>query len=953
MLPLPASGRVNERTFYPALLDIIKSKGGSGVQEVAYKSIPDIRFAFAGEPWLLSVKIGETAAVIKSGLLQYLRHKDDTRIPRGLFLIFPESMRKVPPTEAAIRTAVQRTPVTCLIDAGPIKTEYRDVPFEVVLDRLEKELKILIATGQERHYSLPFIIDLLRQHVVEMMRSLKVDEEHVLRLVTHWKLLTELAHLEKSQVSDVAQFLAAYVFLSQVLFLRFFAAVNEGIVDDKGALTRRKLRQAFDRILEINYRPIFKLEVLDAIPDQFLEDTFTLIWAMQVERVRYELPGRLFHELMPPGIRKLLAAFYTRPQAAEILARLTIEAADVKAIDPACGSGTILTAAYRQKKRLFSSYRNPHQQFCEDDLFGADIMPFAVNLACANLAAMDITETIKRSLIIQGDSLELVSGSTYAGGLHQLGLFTKAFESVQAAKDMYEVSLPESGFDAVLMNPPFTKVERGIADYVNMTKFKGTVGGEVGLWAHFVILANSLMKDGGTCGSVIPIGILRGRETEKVREFVFQHWRPIYLVKSTRSYAFSENAEYRDVLLVARKEPAKPDHRVKVCFVKKNLATISEDEIEDITEQIVARNRRRSDALDIDTYKISDFTARSGNMLWFLGTENLGHRDIMVSFCGRLGNNTGPFPEDYFREGFRPAPKGISKVLFLTRAFNPGRVEQSLLQFTQESGRKVTAVTALGTEWEFDLEDFVPSLRTSVGLAQMDITKLHDYIAYHPYDSLSRVKRAAAYTGEIPWEKIQRELETVKTKIVVARKLDYGSPNFHLVSWVSETSISPSDQVKVVCELDTDKAQAVCVLLNSALFWAHFFLLKEQSHARYTDIRLSDLYEMPLYPNDASVKALSKIYQRFRNTQFLCFREQMDRNFQARFREYWETQNASAKQAFLFHVLDQPIDPDPMRLEFDLAVCQALDIDITEDDLREIYDVIVKEIILTRRLAKD
>src|SRR5690348_663504 len=136
VLPIPVSGRANERTFYPALLDIIKSKGGSGVQEVTYKSVPDIKFTFAGESWLLSVKVGETAAVIKSGMLQYLRHKDDSRIPRGLFLIFPESMRKVPPTEASIRAAVQRTPVTCLVDAGQIKTEYRDVPFEVVLDRL-------------------------------------------------------------------------------------------------------------------------------------------------------------------------------------------------------------------------------------------------------------------------------------------------------------------------------------------------------------------------------------------------------------------------------------------------------------------------------------------------------------------------------------------------------------------------------------------------------------------------------------------------------------------------------------------------------------------------------------------------------------------------------------------------------------------------------------------------
>lgn len=959
LLPVPETGRVNERTFYPALLDIIKEKGGSGVQEVAYKSVPDIHFKFGGNPWLLSVKIGETVSVIKSGMLQYLRHKEDSRIPRGLFLIFPESFRKVPPNPTAIRNAVQKTPVTCLIDAGPIKTEYRDVPFEVVLDRLERELQALFATGEERHYSLRFIIDLLRAHVVDMMRSLNVAEDHMLRLVTHWKLLSELAHLEKGQINDVAQFLAAYVFLSQVLFLRMFSVVHPDIVDVNLAVSRRKIRNAFERILEINYRPIFNLEVLDAIPDRFLEDTFSLIWAMQVERVRYELPGRLFHELMPPGIRKLLAAFYTRPQAAEILARLTIRSYDEKIIDPACGSGTILTSAYRQKKRLFEGtglVSNPHQRFCESEIFGADIMPFAVHLACANLAAMDITQTIRRSLITQGDSLELVSGKTYPGGIQQLGLFAPGSRHVLDEADDHNVQLPERGVDVVLMNPPFTKIERGIAEYLHMEKFRSVIGGEVGLWGHFILLADSLLKKGGSCGAVIPISVLRGRESDKVRDFVFSNWRPLYLVKSTRSYAFSENAEYRDILLVAVKEPPQRDDVVKVCFLKKNLASMADGDIEDIAEQLASRHRRRSPVMDIDSYRISELRDRGRNMLWFLGTEDLSHRDVLVRFCKKCEGSLGRFPEEYFREGFRPVPKGISKLLFLTRAFNKGRVEESFLQFDREGAKNIHATTKLGIEWKFDLADFTPSLRTSVGIAQMDISELHDYIACQPYDSLSKIKQAAGFTGAIPrtfWERVQQELEAVKTRIVVARRLDYGSPNFFLTAWVSDVPISPSNQVSVVRESNLQKAEAVCVVLNSALFLAHFFLLKEQSHARYADIRFYDLHEMPLFPENQHVGELSKIFKRFRNTKFPALRQQLDQNFDQRYEEYWEEQNASAKQAFLFRVLDKPIEPHSARVQFDMAVCRALGIDISEAELRELYEVIVKEITITRRLSKD
>src|SRR4029077_19954775 len=138
--------------------------------------------------------------------------------------------------------------------------------------------------------------------------------------------------------------------------------------------------------------------------------------------------GRLFHALMPWGIRKLLAAFYTRPHAAELLARLTLHNFGAVTLDPACGSGTILTAAYRRKLELFRQQRkrgNPHRRFCEEEIYGSDIMPFAVHLTCANLAAMDVAETLDRTLVLQGDGLDVVSGKRYQGGVHQLGLYGK------------------------------------------------------------------------------------------------------------------------------------------------------------------------------------------------------------------------------------------------------------------------------------------------------------------------------------------------------------------------------------------------------------------------------------------------------------------------------------------------------------------------------------------------
>jgi len=418
-----------ERTYYPVLLEVIHNKGGTGVQEVRYESVPDIKFDYLGQSWLLSVKVGESIALIKSAFLQYLRHKEESGIERGILLLLPDSMRRVAPNEQAIRTAVARTNVTVLVDAGTIKEEVRDRTFAEVLDLIQRDIQPKLERGAAGFYSLGLVIDLMREQVTEVMQELSLKERQILKVLTSWKLLSGLARLKPKDAHEAGKFLAAYIVLSQIIFLRLFASVRPEITRDIRPATRMRIRRAFNRVLSINYKPIFEMDVLDLVPEKYLRDTFDLIWGMEVEKVRYELPGRIFHELMPPDIRKLLAAFYTRPVAAEMLAHLVIDSPHEKVFDPACGSGTILTAAYRTKLSLYEesgASENPHKQFCEEEIFGSDIMPFAQHLTCANLAAMDVRETVTHTQVLLGDSLEITAGKSYKGGVQQYGMFPRA-----------------------------------------------------------------------------------------------------------------------------------------------------------------------------------------------------------------------------------------------------------------------------------------------------------------------------------------------------------------------------------------------------------------------------------------------------------------------------------------------------------------------------------------------
>jgi N-6 DNA Methylase len=956
----PARGRLTERSFYPALLSAIQEHGGAGVQEVSFNGEPDIVFTLLGREWILGVKIGQTAATLASAFVQFARHKRDSGLDTGIMLFLPDSMRGVPRTEEAIISALNSRPVLALIDAGPLQKQYGDRPFAQILGTLQRELAPLLARGAESHFPLPTVIAMLQAQVQDLMGQL--HEEEVLSVVTNRDLLSDLGSLRPTQAAEVTRFLAAYIVLSQILFLRLLSAAHPDLAPDERPVSKRALRRSFRRVLHINYRPIYELDVLDALPDDYVETTFDLIWALQIEKVRYEIPGRIFHELMPAAIRKLLAAFYTRPQAAELLARLAIQTADDTVFDPACGSGTILVATYRAKEARYRAegrIGSPHKLFCEEQIFGADIMPFAVHLTSANLSAMDVARTLNRTQIIHGDSLGLIPGRAYtfsvqdySRGLQGSLLPPVSRQAQTTAGEMYDVPLDK--VNVVAMNPPFTKVERRIRDFVNMASFEDLTGGEVGLWGHFIFLADEFLHDDGLCAAVIPINLFRGRESQRVRDFLFTSWTPLYILKPTFNYGFSEWSEYRDTILIARKRPPEDRQEVKFGLVKRPLTDLQEDNIDWLVKQIRGRRSYRSPSLDIDSHRVSEVRKHFVNMMWFFGVGDMAHRDTLTSFVSRF--NLDVYPERYFREGYRPVPAGVSSFVFMTRGSQSVRADEAFLTFDHVQAGEIQAQSPLGVRFRIEREAVVPSMRTGIGLQKMDITGEHDFLAVASYRDVQAVRQAAGFTRMLPWQEFwesnARVAEAISSYLVVVHRINPYSPNTHHVAFSSRRPVSASNVFNIVMEPDREVANAVCTVLNSSLFWAYFFLLKEESTGRYINIRFYDLYEMPLYPREDQVEALHDVYDSYATETFPSLREQFDARFDDRYNEFWERQTHPDIRR-LWTVLEAPLEPAEVRLAYDIDVARALGVRVTKAELLRLYEVFVKEMILTRHLTRD
>jgi len=954
------TGKVTERTFYPFLINMIKEFGGSGISEVHFNSQPDIVFGLDEIRWLLSVKIGSDSKTLKDAFLQYIRHKDESRISHGIILFLPEQVRRFPPDESSILERLRSTNCDALIDTPYSRQQFGGTDFLTVLRDVKEKIIPDLMQKKLSPYPLTTVLKILQRHVEDMMESISLSDEQIVKIITDKKLLTDIGHTDPKSATEIGKFLSAYILLSQVLFLRLYSSFHKEILPpNKDIGIKSWLRKAFGKVMEINYRPIYDLDVLDAVSEEYARDTVDLIWGLEIERNREELPGRIFHELMPSKIRKLLAAFYTRPSAADLLSKLTISRSDQTVFDPSCGSGTILVSAYRRKLALFQEegkIGNPHQRFCQEEIYGSDVMPFAVHLTGANLSSLDPSVTLNNHQIIQADSLSLSDSVMYSTGV-QLSLV----QSKKKAYDMkgadYDISLRK--VDCVLMNPPFTKVERGIRKYVNMDKYGKLAGYEVGLWGHFLYLAYDFLKDGGILGAVIPINVLRGRESEKVRKLLFEKMTPLFIVKSTVNYGFSEYSEYRDILFIAMKTTPEKDHKVKYVLIKEDLKNLDEDMTSYIAETVKSENELISEALDIHSISMNELQARFKNLMWYFSTNDMKRRSLIENLASKFISALDKPNEGLIREGYRPVPENVSKFMFITRETDNSRTEMAFLRFKDEDKDSVVANTNMGVSFKIEKTALTRSLRTGVGIAKMDIEDSYDYVARAPYRYLPEIKKAAGFKdrggANAPsyWNKVKDELERVSTNLVILHRIGLSSPNQHLIALYSKNPFSPSNTLNVITEPDKSKQKALAIIFNSIVFISQFFLLKEESASRWANIRFYDVSEMHLLPKDgASIEKLVKLFDKYSKVDFPSLIEQMDENFYQRYNFFWKDK----KSEYIQMVLDQEVKkckPSALRVKFDLDVCRALGVSVTEDDLRKVYCAVSDDLIISRGLKRE
>ena len=312
------------------------------------------------------------------------------------------------------------------------------------------------------------------------------------------RIAATLCQEDGEQTSRMAMAIVANALTFQMMLAGMHDVRTFDALRVSGALLKAPVLREWERILQINYWPIFHVaqEVLAPIPDGIsstlldsLADVSSQLDAHGVTQ-SHDIYGRTFQRLISD--RKFLATFYTLPASAALLAELAVGMLDTDWSDPeavaqlrvcdfACGTGTLITAAYQA---MLARYRRTgrddaaiHQRMMEESVFAADIMPAATHLTTSMLSSSHPMTPFERTQVhLLAYGKQEVGTARFALGaldlIHQqygTGLFENTGIEVhhgkKGAQDIVQpgvgwsrsFALQHQSMDLVIMNPPFTR----------------------------------------------------------------------------------------------------------------------------------------------------------------------------------------------------------------------------------------------------------------------------------------------------------------------------------------------------------------------------------------------------------------------------------------------------------------------------------------------------------------
>ncbi len=951
--------RIEERTLYTPIINYLESNGFQAIgNTMVLGKEPDIIFKYGSLTFVIEVKVGKKESVGLSAVAQAYDYGRRLRTQNVIILIYPEEIRNTPVQNF---DAVRRIAVESEI-WGILLTESWTESRAITLDFMARQLKLTIDKQLSR-VDFASAVKLIGNYATDLnsvVYQIRTDEL-IAEVVNKLDLFASIGEIkEKEAAKNQVISLASFLLFNQLLFYHVYTkkAKDNELPEMEEIESLKDIQNYFDLITAIDYKSIYRTNLLAHIPEtksvlDVINEVIKAIKLLRAEYISHDLAGRFFHDLIPFEVRKILAAFYTHPNSADLLTGLAIDNFDSTVIDPACGSGTLLVSSYKSKKKLYTeanssaNLKKLHKQFLENEITGIDLMPFAAHISTLNLAMQNIEQPTNIVRIASMDSLTLSEKLRNKEFKSGHGLKISGFEhSIQSQLTGSNVIIKKHGAvsaegkgkgfylapsDLVIMNPPFSDREKMPAEMrekINENEVLNRVSGNrVNLWGSFMALSDLLLKTNGKVAAVIPINIARGEATKKIRQYMLKNYSLQYLVKPLEDEAFSEGSSFKDVLFIGRKRKPLPGDYTEIVTIKTSIKSLPPEAVSGLISRI-RNSYEKKEPLNtgtvetefLETVKLAQYENNLMPIIGFLSTSN---KKVLDNFLTRVRERAGKklmkLSSSMISEGFHASPSGLSELVFITKPLDSSRIERAFLIAESENEKEVSVkIKGLNESFPVARSKLKPALRTLTAVKSMDASNT-DYVLIDPPDNFRTILNLSKWEGSFDWPKHRENVRKKTSNVVVGRRFRPNSKNTHHFAFYSEKGILSPHTFKLINFKDIAEAKIQVLILNSTLTMANILSFREQTTGGFTDIMeselvLFDIFDTAKLPNSTKAVLLN------------LFNDISDSEFPS--------------------ILDQYISTDEKRLKLDVGILSALG--FNEEEAREmlfpLYDAIIAEL---------
>lgn len=276
--------------------------------------------------------------------------------------------------------------------------------------------------------------------------------------------------------------------------------------------------------------------------------------------------------------RKSQGIYYTPKYIVEFIVKETLgevlkktkpkELAKIKVLDPACGSGSFLNAAYDKILDILTKQNAQTSLFAKFDIlkeniFGVDLDAQAVEIAQLNLLLKVLSQ--KTKLPTLQHNLR-VGNSLVEKGDENLKPFVFSSE--------FNEVIEHGGFDVIVGNPPYIKED------TNRLAFDGLhdspyYQGKMDIWTLFACRAIDLLKDGGYFSFIAPSSWLGSAGASIFREKILSSGEIVKFIDFNDFRVFRD-ASIQTMIFVFQKKKPRKSYKVQYAKITGKNATSEE-----------------------------------------------------------------------------------------------------------------------------------------------------------------------------------------------------------------------------------------------------------------------------------------------------------------------------------------------------------------------------------------